>query len=621
MSRRYFGEEYVAELRSRADIIDLISEYVKLRKSGRRYVGLCPFHQEKTPSFSVDSDKQLFYCFGCGQGGNIFSFLMKIENISFQDAVEQIAKRVGLPLPKEILTPAMQRRRSESQNIRKALDFAQIRYKKMLFSNEGIVALKYLKERGLTRKIIDMFGLGYAPDRWEFIASEGRKAGLKDIYFERSGLIIERERQKGTYYDRFRNRIMFPIWDTQGRIVGFAGRAVGDETPKYLNSPDTPVFHKRKELYALHLAKPSIRNIGTVCVTEGYMDVISMFQNGIDYAVAGMGTALSHEQARALLLLSDDVVLSYDQDEAGKRAVRRCIDVFREAGGSTRVLSLVDAKDPDEFVRNYGGDKFKELIKNATSDIRFIYNEAVKSTDISTVEGKVRVKDIMIPVLASLKSQFESSAYVSEFWRELDVRKESLDRDVELYRQRQQRMAQRSSEYKKIKSSNTTDYDNQLKPHMEKRIGKTNVIAFGRQKAEEGIIRALVENPELMTLANSYLSEKEFADKTCQFIYTSLTRSHDWAQDHEISQQVAEICAKFGPVEQPKRVLMDCVRRIKEFQLRELREKMRLAQEERDEQGLLLIIDEYQELLQQVKSTRGNKVDGSPGDFPRREEG
>jgi DNA primase len=615
VSRRYYSEDFIAELKSRADIVSLISEYVRLRRTGKNYVGLCPFHQEKTPSFSVDPDKQLFYCFGCGQGGNIFTFLMKIENLTFQDAVEELARRTGLPLPKAALDPEAARRSARAAGIRKALEFARDRYREMLYSAHGAKALKYLQGRGLSREIIDLFQLGYAPAGWDFVTQGALKAGIDIRYLELSGLSVRSRR--GTYYDRFRNRIMFPIWDTRGELIGFAGRALGDETPKYLNSPDTPVFHKSRELYALHLAKPSIRSKGRVCVMEGYMDVISMFQNGIDYVVAGMGTAFSVEQARALLLLSDDVVLAYDQDEAGKKAVRRCIDVFREAGGRSRVVTFEGAKDPDEFVQRYGGDKFEELIENASPDIRFIFEEAARSTDISTVEGKLQVKDIMIPVLAALDSEFEISVYTTELSRKLDVRKESLERDVELYRRRA-RAGTRG--YKNPKNSNTTGYDNRSRSSG-KNHSVQGSIALGRQRAEEGIIRALVEKPELIRMASAYLDESDFAGNMCRFVYTNLASSPKLPEDHEVSSWIAEICAKFGPVDRPERVLMDCIRRLKEVRLRELREEMKLVQEAQDEQRLMAILNEYQELLRQAKSTRGDDYDSFPDDFPGREEG
>ena len=627
MSKKYFSQDIITEIRSRADIVSLISEYVNLRKTGRNYVGLCPFHQEKTPSFSVDPDKQLFYCFGCGEGGNMFSFLMKIGNMSFQDSVEELAKMTGVRLPEAELTPLERRRRAEIEAIRKALGFANDRYREMLFSKQGVQALKYLERRGLSRKTIDMFQLGYAPAEWEFITAGSARAGIEIEYVVKAGLALQRSqdysgagqwgKQRQGFYDRFRNRITFPIWNGSGELIGFAGRAVGDDMPKYLNSPDTPLFHKGKELYALNLAKPAIRSKGIVCVMEGYMDVISMFQNGIDYAVAGMGTAFSKEQARALMLLCDDVVLSYDQDEAGKKAVRRCIDTFREVGGRARVVTFEGAKDPDEFVVKYGADKFTKLIQHAVPDIKFIYDEAVGSNDISTVEGKLKVKDIMIPVLAALESEVESSAYTSEIWRDLDVRKESLDRDVESYRRR----LRKTSRYKKSENSNNTGYDNQLNSGFGKGSGRGSEIAFGRQRAEEGIIRALVEKPELMKMANAYLDSTDFTDDRSRFVYTNIENSLAWMEDHEITNWIAELCAKFGPVDQPERVLIDCVKRLKEFRLTELREEMKQAQEARDEGRLLTIISDYQKLLKQVKSTRGDDFSGFPGDFPGREEG
>ena len=336
---------------------------------------------------------------------------------------EELARRTGLPFPRRHWIPRRPGGAPRAAGIRSA-EFARDRYRRCF--TRRTVQSQVPARQGLSREIIDLFQLGYAPAGWDFVTQGALKAGIDIRYLELSGLSVRSRR--GTYYDRFRNRIMFPIWDTRGELIGFAGRALGDETPKYLNSPDTPVFHKSRELYALHLAKPSIRSKGRVCVMEGYMDVISMFQNGIDYVVAGMGTAFSVEQARALLLLSDDVVLAYDQDEAGKKAVRRCIDVFREAGGRSRVVTFEGAKDPDEFVQRYGGDKFEELIENASPDIRFIFEEAARSTDISTVEGKLQVKDIMIPVLAALDSEFEISVYTTELSRKLDVRKESLER-------------------------------------------------------------------------------------------------------------------------------------------------------------------------------------------------
>jgi len=619
VSGRYYSQEIIDEIRSKADIISLVSEYVKLRKAGKNYVGLCPFHQEKTPSFTVDPDKQLFYCFGCGQGGNIFTFLMKMENMTFPDAVQELARRYGVRLPQPTLSVEQEKRKAELDGIRKGLKFAHQQYRQMLFSKQGEQALKYLEMRGIARDTIELFELGYAPSQWDFITTRSKRAGISPDHLVESGLAVDKnaeDRQESgrqvrweDLYDRFRGRIIFPIWNSGGDLIGFAGRALGDVEPKYLNSPDTPLFHKRKELYALNLAKPNIRNRGRVCVMEGYMDVISAFQNGIDYVVAGMGTAFSREQARTLLLLCDDVVLAYDQDEAGKRAVMRCIQVFREAGGKSRVVAFEGAKDPDEYVVKYGAERFEQLIEDAVTDVRFIYDEAVKANDISTVEGKLKVKDIIVPVLSHLESEVEISAYVAEIARDLDVMKESLYRDVEVYRQKAKTTSAGSG------YSTSPDYG------PEQNASKKREVKSPRRRAEEGIIKVLVEKPELVSVAKAHLSVDDFSDSRCRLMYMNCEDSVAWMEDPEIANWIAEICAEFGPVETPERILMDCIRKIKEFRLADLRDEIKRAEEDKDDERLWTVLDEYQKLLRQVKSTRDEGSGGFPGDFSGREDG
>jgi len=616
MSKGHYDEDLISAVRSRADIVSVVSEYVNLRKAGKNYVGLCPFHQEKTPSFTVDPDKQLFYCFGCGVGGNVFTFLMKKENMTFPEALETLARKGGVPLPAQKTRGITEKEKREREAIFEALEMAQASFREMLFSRHGVPALEYLKGRGLSRETLDMFGLGFAPSDWEFIVARGKKSGLEMEYFHKAGLIIPRE-NGGGYYDRFRGRVTFPIWDSAGRLIGFAGRSLGEETPKYLNSPDTPVFRKGRELYALNLAKAGIRGSGKVLIMEGYMDVISAFQNGVDYAVAGMGTALSKEQARTLLLLSQEVVLSYDQDEAGKRAAQRSIEVFRSVGGRTRVLTFGGAKDPDEFFRLFGKDKFLQRVEEAVPDIMFIYQEARSVVDISRVEGKLRVKDLLVPILASLESEFEISAYTEEISRDLGVKKESLDKDVELYK----RKAKPEIKYKKSENSNTTGYGNQLKPggKEEKQVARIDLF---RRKAEEGIIRSLVEKPELLQLAEAELEEKDFADTQCRMVFSSLKKNpRRWLSDESVSGWIAELCVRFGPVAEPLRVLKDCVRKLKEFRLKELEEEIREAQREKDNEKLSRIAENYQALLKEVKSTGGYARGDTLDDFPRRELG
>jgi DNA primase len=619
----FYGNDVIAEVKSRVDIVSLISEYVKLRKTGKNYVGLCPFHEEKTPSFSVDPDKQLFYCFGCGAGGTVFHFLMRKDGITFPEALAALARRAGVTLPTGRARAQEEAAMRERQRLRAALAYAQKRYREALDGPSGRAARQYLEQRGLSRETIDRFGLGYAPPEWEFIAGSGRSAGIDRADMFKAGLLLER--QSGGFYDRFRNRITFPIWDAAGELIGFGGRALGDEQPKYLNSPDTPLFRKGKELYALNLAKPSIRRENKVCIMEGYMDVIMSFQHGIDYTVAGMGTALSHEQARTLLLLSEKVFLVYDQDEAGKRAARRSIEVFREAGGRSSVVTFAKAKDPDEFLRKEGTDAFVKRLDDALPDISFLYEEAKALYGVSGIEGKLRVKDAMLPVLASLQSQFEVSAYVEEISRELGVQKDSLAKDVEIYR----RKAQQAAKYKKSENRDTSDYDNQplpgqrttSRPGTEAGSAKGDTeVSIVRRKAEEGVIRCLIEDTGLSNLVRESLTADDFADQRCREAFLALERgSLDGVEDKDLSEWMAGLCANV-PASQPRRILQDCLRKLKEIRLSELRERMAALERQKDGPALEALRSEFEVLLRQVKSV-GDGGDGksSPG-FPRRED-
>ncbi len=617
MSKSFVEDDVAREVRLRTDIVALISEHVKLRKAGKNYVGLCPFHEEKTGSFTVDPDKQLFYCFGCGTGGNAFTFLMKREGLSFPEALEKLAQRAGVRLPPRRSWAAQGERRKEHGRLLDALEFAQARFREALYGSRGKAALGYLEKRGLSREIIDKFGLGYAPDDWDFIAAGAKRSGFHQSDFEKAGLLLER--QGGGYYDRFRNRVTFPIYDSGGVLIGFGGRALGDENPKYLNSPETPVFRKGRELYALNLAKTGVRRADKVLIMEGYMDVITAFQHGIDYTVAGMGTALSREQARTLLILSQNVYLVYDQDEAGKRAGRRSIDVFREAGGRTRLVTLPGAKDPDEFLRAKGPAAFEERLEQALPDIMFIYDEIRRENAHLGIEGKMRIRDVMIPVLASLSSEFERSAYIEEFARDLGVPTASLDKDVETYR----RKAEQERKYKQSQNRDTTGYDNRVQPNpangskgVEKPAGiRQSDIEIGvvRKKAEEGVIRCLIENRGLLEKTLEILGEDDFADPICRELFRVLREGPvDAVLDERIETYVAELCIRFGalPKESTERILNDCVRSLRRERLEELRETIALAERTKDQTTLAKASQDYQRLLKQLKST-GDAGEGS----------
>ena len=617
----YYGEDVLEQIRSRVDIVSLISEHVKLRKAGKNYVGLCPFHEEKTPSFTVDPDKQLFYCFGCGAGGNIFSFVMRREGLTFPEAVRALADRAGVRLPSPRARAEEEATSKEKRRLRAVLEFAHRKYREALSSEAGAEAARYLRKRGLTKEVIEKFGIGYAPDEWEFISKAGAAAGFDKADMFKAGLLVER--QSGGYYDRFRKRVMFPIWDSGGELVGFGGRTLGDEQPKYLNSPDTPLFRKGKELYALNLAKPSIRSQGIVCVMEGYMDVIAAFQYGIDYAVAGMGTALSREQARTLLLLAQKVILVYDQDDAGRRASLRSIEVFRQAGGSTSVAVFKGAKDPDEFLRAKGKEAFVNALHGALPDIAFIYDDLKRTVGSSGVDAKVRLKDAMLSVLASLESEFERSAYIEEISRDLGVLKESLARDVETYR----RKAAAAAKYKKSENRDTSRYDSQPMPTKAsggKGFGQAGEskgvveIPAVRRKAEEGVIRCLIEDTGLNNWAGENLTPDDFADPRCREAYEALRRgSLSSIEDEMLLGWLAELCVRFGPVGQPERILRDCLRKIKEFRLVDLRDRIAVLERDGDAEALEEVRREYQSLLRQVKSVGETGGGKTSSNFPQ----
>lgn len=604
MQRGYYGDQ-AEEVRAKTDIVAVISEYVKLKKAGRNYVGLCPFHSEKTPSFSVDPDKQLFYCFGCNTGGNVFTFLMKKDGLTFQEALQVLAQRAGVRLTQP--RGGGDSARKEIERLKAVLQYAQTKFRENLLSSRGKDAMSYLHKRGLSDQTIERFGLGLALDDWEALAVSSRRAGLDPRDMQKAGLLVER--QGGGYYDRFRNRIMFPIWDSTGTLIGFGGRTLGDDPAKYLNSPETPLFHKGKELYALNLAKPGIRANDRVCIVEGYMDVITSFQHGIDYTVAGMGTALTPLQARTLMLLTQRVYLVYDQDEAGKRAARRTIDVFREIGGRTNVVTYDGAKDPDEFLKANGVERFVERLEEALTDIQFIYQEARRHLDLSKIDDKVRLKDTIVPILASLESQFEVSAYTEEFSRDLGVRKESLDKDVELYRRKV-----RYAKNKKSENSNTTGYDNQPEQGLggghSQKVGAGrpgSEIPLVRRKAEEGVIRCLVEKPGLLDSMSNRITVDDLMDPGCRRAFMSLQKGQLTPDDdEEVLAWVAELCIRFGPVDQPERIFRDCVKKIREFRLIELSDRIALAEREKDQEMLAAVQAQYQRLLKELKSAGEN---------------
>lgn len=481
-----FGDDLLDEIRSRSDIVAVIGEYVELKKRGANFLGLCPFHQEKTPSFTVSPDKQMFYCFGCQTGGNVFSFLMKREGLSFTEAVELLANRAGIALPETGYRPptpeaaaATDSRKRERELLYKVLEFAARYYHKaLLTSPEAEKARAYLSRRGIKPESLETFRLGYSPRSWDSLLKALTAKGVDPAVLEKAGLVLRgKARATGartpdapggaadpsagapdgsagaavasalgdapgaapgappTYYDRFRGRLMFPISDQRGRPIGFGARALDDgEEPKYLNSPETPLFSKGRGLYALNLAGPNIRRAKMALVVEGYMDVITCHEYGFDFAVASMGTAFTAEQARSLSRLTDTVVTAFDADAAGTQATIRGLEILTTAGFKVRVAEIPGGKDPDECLRaspgQLGPSAFREAVERAVPLAEYRYRLAVRRHDTATIDGRVAAVREIVPVLATITSPVERDEYLRDFAKRLPVAEDALRKEL-----------------------------------------------------------------------------------------------------------------------------------------------------------------------------------------------
>lgn len=413
-------EDKLAEIRNAADIADIISERVVLKKSGKDLSGLCPFHSEKTPSFTVSQAKQIFYCFGCGAGGDVFSFLMKHDGIGFMEAAQVLARRYGITLPSEKMSPEQRKILSERDNLfdinRQAMAFYQSCLKDPVL---GKKAGAYLEKRGFKKEIIESFGVGYAPEGWDHLARFlSRKQGVPKPA-EILGLIIPR---KGDgYYDRFRHRIMFPIFDISRRIIGFGGRVIDDASPKYLNSPENPIYHKSRSLYGVHAARDRCRDTGLVYIVEGYFDLLAMHQYGFTNSVATLGTSLTVEHVRLLRRgFAKKAYLVFDSDEAGMRAAHRSIAIFMNESVDAAVLVLPTGHDPDSFLREFGSQAFEEIADKALGMMAFLIESAVRTHGLS-MEGKIRViSDITMPLLG-LADGLARSVYIRHLSERLNI--------------------------------------------------------------------------------------------------------------------------------------------------------------------------------------------------------
>ncbi len=486
------SDDVLRSIKERCPIEETISRYVTLKPNGSRYVGLCPFHSEKTPSFTVFSDTQSFYCFGCGAGGDVITFVMREESLEYPEAVKLLADRAGVRLEQNEEEEKAMRLRSRVLAMNR--DAARF-FHETLVSEAGARGMEYLKKRGLKKKTITHFGIGYAPDSWDALTNHLKSKGYKEE--EMISAFLASKGKKGGCYDIFRDRVIFPIIDITGRVVAFGGRRVGDEDPrKYINSSNTPVYRKGQTVFALNFAKGADKLV----LTEGYLDTVSLHEAGFTGAVATCGTAITAEQARLLARYFDEVTIAYDSDSAGRTATSKAIELFKPTGISINVLDYKGAKDPDEFIRRYGSEAFGELLYGSGSYIDYRLELLKRDNDITKPDGKVRYINAAVEVIAAEDSPLKREVYASRVAEQTSVDKRTVLTEIEDRRKREGRRELVREQKRQMRVSFGSDD----KANPEKRA---NLRAA---RAEEEILRCLFANPSAYDIAKTELTDSDF---------------------------------------------------------------------------------------------------------------
>ncbi len=519
------SDDFLTELRSRTDIESVISPYVNLSKRGRLVKGLCPFHNEKTPSFTIYPDSQSFYCFGCGAGGDAITFVRRIENLDYVEAVKVLAERAGMQMPEDGYddTLAKHRQRILAAN-REAAKF----FHATMMSEQGRIGLEYFLGRRLTMQTIKHFGLGYAPDSWDSLLKYMRSKGFTNQELYDANLVRKSEKNGRThYYDNFKNRAMVPIIDLRGNVIAFGGRVLDDSKPKYINTSDTLVYKKSDGVFALNFAKNG--NPSQIIVAEGYMDVIALHQAGFTNSIACLGTALTQEQARLVSRYAEEVILAYDSDEAGQKATRRAIDIFSKTGVRIRVLKLTGGKDPDEIIKNGGKEKFRSLIDGAANDIEYAILREREKYDLDSIDGKTKFLTSVSSILATANA-IEQDAYATKLAQEMSISKDAIMQEVRRAYKRKLD-AQKKNRFNEIVKETVTPKD-VVNPERAKHVRAT--------RAEEVLIASLMMNPDFYRKIKDELSEDLFVTQFNRRVFTALAQRLENGRSIELSMFAAE---------------------------------------------------------------------------------
>ena len=487
-----YSDEIINEVRQSNDIVDVISQYIHLKRSGRNFFGLCPFHNEKSPSFSVSPEKQIFHCFGCGVGGNVLTFLTRIEGIGFIDALQMLAERANIQLP-SVNNNEDSKREELKAKVFKVYEYAAEHYHQNLYKPQAKIAQEYVKKRKLTNQTLKSFKIGFS-GKFDELYKELKKQGFEEQEILESGLV--NKNAKGTYIDRYRNRLMFPICDVRNRVIAFGGRVLDDSKPKYINSPENIIYSKGRNLFGLNVAKKG--NIKTLLIVEGYMDVISLHQRGITNVVAPLGTALTEQQGWLLRRNTEKIILSFDSDEAGLKAKLRAVDILQNMGFDIRIMQMEGAKDPDEYIIKYGNARFNNLIEKAISVIEFKVKILKKDLDLNSVNDKIKFLNKVAKLVAQVPNNMEKEIYIDRISKEYQISKEALYAEVN------------KIIYKDQKNSKLLEKPKVI-VHRQKKNNQE--IPESLKKREKTIIALLLSNANIYQVIKQNIQADEFKDE------------------------------------------------------------------------------------------------------------
>ena len=583
----YIPDELVEEIRDRSDIVEVISDRVLLKKSGANYKGLCPFHSEKTPSFTVSPAKQIFHCFGCNEGGNVYQFVMKIENLSFPDSVLLLARRYGINIVEQKVKGVNSSQKNTLYDVNAmAAEFFQRQLSEL---PQGKTAREYLRKRGITENIIESFKIGYASPSWDGVHQFLKKKGISADIQNSAGLIKERE-NGGGYVDRFRERIIFPISDSEGRIVGFGGRVLNDtdSRPKYLNSPETLVYKKGNILYGLHITKDLIRKSKDAFLVEGYFDLITAYQHGIKNVIATSGTALTEDHARLLRRYTETVTLVFDGDEAGRNASNRGGIVLLNGGVKVKVIPLPQGNDPDSFIREKKGDGFFNISKGSKPFMEYIINKESAESDLKSIDGRVKCINAVIPFLSLMNNSVEKSMYISSLAEKTGVSEKAIMDEMS---------------------------KNKVKDKAKVKEVLTSTSSSSSNKAERILVQLMLLDNKNIEKIKKHISVDDFKDndmaKISSLLFTlsesndNIAISHimDKLSEDKLKKLISEMVFEDIEYQDVDKNISDCIRYIKKnrIDIKELVNRLKTAVSEGNHQ-------QFKELQGQILKIKQNAV-------------